>query len=30
VFEPAVNSPYEQGWGKAQFFSAAKPFESLI
>jgi len=30
VFEPAVNAPYEQGWGKARFFEGAQPFASHI
>lgn len=30
VFEPAVNSPYEQGWGKARLFDDARKFESRL
>jgi hypothetical protein len=30
TFEPAANAPYDQGWGKSQFFAAAQPFESHL
>jgi hypothetical protein len=30
LFEPAVNAPYEQGWAKAQFFSAAQRFADQL
>jgi ketosteroid isomerase-like protein len=30
TFEPAANAPYEQGWGKSQFFTAARPFGSHL